>query len=101
MVTSKGESLSALPRLVVAGMIVLFALGNCPVFAQSASLTGTVKDMSGAVLTGAAVTVKNIETGLTRAAQADSSGSYSVQSLPVGHCQVGQFVGVFAAQDNC
>src|SRR5216683_2672370 len=88
MVTSKGESVSALPRLVVAGMIGLFALGNCPLFAQSASLTGTVKDTSGAVLPGAAITVKNLETGLTRAAQADSSGSFSVQSLPVGQYEV-------------
>ena len=78
MVTSKGESVSALPRLVVAGMIGLFALGNCPLFAQSASLTGTVKDTSGAVLPGAAISVKNLETGLTRAVQADAGGSFSI-----------------------
>jgi len=79
------RGLSALPRLVAA-IIALSALGNGLVFAQgsTAALTGTVKDMSGAVLTGAAVTVKHTETGLTRTAQADANGSYSVQSLPVG-----------------
>src|SRR6266849_476808 len=90
METSKGRSLSALPRLAVAGIIGLVALGTYPVFAQnfSASLTGTVKDTSGAVLPGAAVTVKNLETGQTRTAQADSSGSFSVPSLPVGQYEV-------------
>src|SRR5712691_1491408 len=88
METSKGRSLSALPRLAVAGIIGLVALGNGLVFAQSAALTGTVKDTSGAVLPGAAITVKNLETGLTRTAQADSSGSFSVPSLPVGQYEV-------------
>src|SRR6266852_7408805 len=88
METSKGRSLSALPVLAVAGIIGLVTLGTCPVFAQSAALAGTVKDTSGAVLPGAAITVKNLETGLTRTAQADSSGSFSVQSLPVGQYEV-------------
>src|SRR6266849_5861065 len=82
--------LSALPRLAVAGIIGLIALGNGLVFAQGSNgaITGTVKDMSGAVLTGAAVTIKHIETGLTREVQADASGSYSVLSLPVGQYEV-------------
>src|SRR6266853_2109060 len=88
METSKGRSLSALPGLAVAGIIGLVTLGTCPVFAQSAALTGTVKDTSGAVLPGAAITVKHIETGLTRTAQADSSGSFSVVSLPVGQYEI-------------
>jgi hypothetical protein len=90
MVSKTRRDLSALPRLAVAAMLGLIALGNCPVFAQgfSAALTGTVRDVSGAVLAGAAVTVKHIDTGLTRTAQADSSGSFSVQSLPVGQYEV-------------
>ena len=59
-------------------------LGKVP----QASITGTVKDMSGAVLQGAAVTVKHLETGLTRAAEADASGNYNVPSLPVGAYEV-------------
>jgi hypothetical protein len=89
MVNSKGRSLSARARLA-AGVIGLIVLGNCPAFGQgsTATLTGTVKDVSGAVLPGAAVTVKHIDTGLTRAAQADASGSYSIPSLPVGEYEV-------------
>ena len=86
MASNLRRGLSALPKLVAVGIIGLIALGNGLVFGQgfSAALTGTVKDMSGAVLTGATVTVKHVETGLTRAVQADASGSFSVPSLPVG-----------------
>src|SRR5437899_5012390 len=54
----------------------------------TASITGTVKDVSGAVLPGAAVTVKHLETGLMRTAEADTSGNFSVPSLPIGAYEV-------------
>src|SRR4029077_18256354 len=37
---------------------------------------------------GAAITVRHIETGLTRTDQADASGSYSFPSLPVGQYEI-------------
>src|SRR5689334_10910337 len=84
-----GKGLSALARSV-AGVIGLIVLTNCPAFGQgsTATLTGTVKDVSGAVLPGAAVTVKHLETGLARSAQADSGGGFSIPSLPVGEYEV-------------
>ena len=76
--------------IFVAAIIGLVALGGGLVFGQgsTAALTGTVKDMSGAALPGAAVTVKHTETGLTRAVQADASGSFNVPSLPVGQYEL-------------
>src|SRR5712692_2627808 len=73
-----------------AKLIVLIALGTGLVFAQgsTATIMGTVKDVSGAVVQSAAVTVRHLETGLTRVAQADASGSYSVPSLPVGAYEI-------------
>src|SRR5881392_702065 len=67
MASTRGKSLYALPSLV-AGMIGLIVLGNCPVFGQGSTgaILGTVKDVSGAVLPGAAITVKHVDTGLTR-----------------------------------
>jgi hypothetical protein len=77
-------------KMLLAKIIGLVALGNGLIFAQgfTAAITGTVKDMSGAAVEGAAVSVKHIETGLTRTAQADNSGSYSIPSLPVGEYEV-------------
>lgn len=73
-----------------AGLVAWIALGTSLVFAQgsTATIVGEVKDASGAVLDGAAVTVKHLETGLSRAAVTDSNGNYRVPSLPVGAYEV-------------
>src|SRR5437899_2299178 len=54
----------------------------------TASITGVVRDVSGAVVPGAAVTVRHVETGTTRTAQTNEDGNYSVPSLPVGQYEV-------------
>jgi hypothetical protein len=53
-----------------------------------ASITGTVKDASGAGLPEAVVTIKNLETGGERKLFTDDSGRYSAPSIPVGPYQV-------------
>ena len=72
------------------GMIFLAALGNGLVWGQlpTASIIGTAKDSTGAVLPETAITVRHIETGLMRTMQTDSSGNYSIPSLPVGEYEV-------------
>ena len=54
-------------------------------FAQgTADIVGTVTDNSGSLIPGAKVTVKNAQTGLTRALATDGSGNYAATLLPVG-----------------
>ena len=53
-----------------------------------ASVAGTVRDQTGAVLPGASVTITNIETGAKRTAVSDESGRYAVPSIPVGLYQI-------------
>src|SRR5229473_2776435 len=74
----------------IAGFLALIALGSSLVFAQGSTgaITGTVKDVSGAVLQGAAISVKHLETGLTRTAEADANGNFSIPSLPVGAYEI-------------
>src|SRR5260370_25187499 len=86
MVKGKGSSL-ALPRFVASRIaLVSFALASCPGHAQgfAAAISGTVKAASGAAVPGADITAKHLETGLTRAVEADASGNYNLPSLPVG-----------------
>src|SRR5712691_672717 len=73
-----------------AGLLALFALGAGLVSTQcsTATITGTVKDASGAVLPAVLVTAKHLETGLTRTDEADASGNFSIPSLPVGPYEV-------------
>ena len=68
--------------------------GNCdrdtprPAFAQNAQITGSVKDSSGAIIPGATVTARNVDTGLTRTAVTEGSGEYRLPSLPPGRYAV-------------
>src|SRR5712692_9521028 len=48
------------------------------------TILGTVTDPSGAVVSGAKVTVKNVNTGLERTTQTSADGSYAVPELPIG-----------------
>lgn len=49
---------------------------------------GSVVDPSGALVTGAAVAVQSLDTGMERNVTTDSLGEYHVMSLPVGDYQV-------------
>ncbi len=74
-------------------MKILAALGTmlliaASAFAQNAELRGTVSDESGAVLPGVSVTVRNVETGVTRTLVSDASGSFTAPSLLPGPYRV-------------
>ena len=57
--------------------------------AQTASIVGTVKDPSGAVLPGVSITIKNTGTGLTRDTISNETGDYTVPLLPIGAYEIG------------
>src|SRR5213594_626218 len=69
-------------RMVLA-IVVLAAVS---LIAQTfrGTILGTVTDPSGAVVAGAKVTAKNVNTGLERTTQTSADGSYSIPELPIG-----------------
>lgn len=50
----------------------------------SATISGTVKDQTQAVLPGVDIVVKNVDTGLNRSTVTDSSGHFTIPGLPPG-----------------
>ncbi len=73
------------------GLSILLALCVLPALHSqitSATLSGTAKDPTGALVAGARVEAKNLNTGLVRTAVSDSNGEYVLSDLPVGHYQV-------------
>src|SRR5260370_16617454 len=53
-------------------------------FAQTASITGTIKDSSGGLVPQAQITVKNKATNASRNVLTDASGTYRITSLVPG-----------------
>src|SRR5579863_3119226 len=54
----------------------------------SAMLSGTVRDSSGGLVSGAAVQAQNVATGARRSAVTDGEGHYQFSSLTVGQYEI-------------
>ena len=55
---------------------------------STGSLAGTIRDVSGGVIPGAVVTVKNAATGIARSATTDAEGRYRIPNLEPGDYEV-------------
>ena len=85
--TLQGMAVRKFSSLAVAAVALCFSAALLP--AQvTASISGTVADPSGSGVSGAGVTVRSVETGATRATKTDSTGHYTVPSLPLGPQEV-------------
>ncbi len=75
-------------RFCARGMcvIVLVCLAAWPAFAQfeTASVLGTVRDSSNAVVAGVTVTLTNTETGISATSTTDTRGSYEFFTVRIG-----------------
>src|SRR5712691_4950951 len=83
LVTRRLWFLSLLP-----GILMLVASAGSASAQVAASISGRVEDPSGAAVPAATVTVRNVETGLTRTVATDGAGNYRVLSLSVGGYEV-------------
>jgi hypothetical protein len=83
------EGTKKLSTLCLAFVVLLAAV---PAFAQvdysTATLKGIVTDPTGAVISGATVTVANPATGTTKTTKTNSEGSYQIPALPPGSYQL-------------
>ena len=70
--------------VLLAGLWALLAHSPRAQAQVSGSITGRVEDATGAVVSGAKVTVKSVETGATRVVTTDAAGNFDVPSLPIG-----------------
>ena len=55
---------------------------------RTANIAGVVTDNTGGVLPGVEVTVRNVETGITRDLLTDDEGRYQVRNLVLGNYEV-------------
>jgi hypothetical protein len=86
--------------MIIKILLVLGLVGTVTLWSQvvGASLSGTVKDETGAGVPGAAVSVKNIETGAERRLVTDENGRYSAPYIAIGKYQLSAFKEGFNSQ---
>jgi predicted porin len=68
---------------------IVFSLSAFPASAQTgASLSGVVTDQAGAALRDVAVTIRNVDTGVTRTIATDGGGHYQASGLRPGRFEI-------------
>src|ERR1700727_4048282 len=71
-------------------LIIVLLAGSGILGAQvvGGSISGSITDAAGAVVSGASVTIHDLETGSERQIVSNSSGLYSAPSVPIGRYRV-------------
>ena len=89
-------------RPAIAGIFAALVLVTTPLQAQivGGSIGGTITDASGAAIPGAAVVIRNQETGSERHLITSGEGLYSAPSIPVGRYSVSATKDGFATQQR-
>src|SRR5690242_432575 len=67
--------------------LTLFAGCACAQF-DTAAVLGTVRDASGAVISGARITLRNVNTGVTATGKTDAAGNYEFLTVKIGDYRV-------------
>src|SRR5262245_50887422 len=82
------RSLSRRSLVVLYGALILNFIGGWHHIVQAqtntATLSGTVADNSGAIVANASITVSNVATGLKRQTTSNAEGLFTVPLLPPG-----------------
>jgi Carboxypeptidase regulatory-like domain len=79
-----------LALILLAALVVLFAFvsSNSSLAGVGGSISGTATDPSGAVVPGAVVMVRNVDTGVLQNTTTDPKGFYAFAALPIGRYEI-------------
>src|SRR5262245_18416742 len=77
-------------KSVSAAICLIFAVNGSIVFAQTptATVTGQVRDASGAAIPGVRVSARNVQANIERTAVTSESGDYTIPLLNIGEYRV-------------
>lgn len=81
---------ASLPSRALVTLALLLTFSVVPAFSQTSfgRISGTITDPGGAVIPHAAVTIRDLDTQVTRTVTTDNSGFYTATDLPIGNYAV-------------
>jgi hypothetical protein len=79
------KSARRFPTVWFAFIVMLFSANVAAWGQDNATITGTVSDTTGAIVTNAAISITNPSTGQSRKATSNSAGEYRFPNVGVGH----------------
>jgi hypothetical protein len=74
----------AVAQLFFAGLILSLTVTTGRAQTFRGTILGTITDTTGAVVPGATITIRNVNTGLVRTTETQADGSYREPELPIG-----------------
>ncbi len=83
MLSTRNIGLQKIQFIVLALLLALPLAAVAQI--TTATIVGTVSDSNGAILLGAQVTARNVDTGLIRTVSSGEEGTYRIEFLPVGN----------------
>jgi hypothetical protein len=87
--TVNGKSLfSRGAGYAMAGILLLLTTSLAIAQLTTGNISGTVTDQSGGAIPGASVTLRNVETGISRTTTTLANGRYEAPNLPLGNYEV-------------
>ena len=70
------------------GLLMISAAPSCEAQKDAATIAGTIRDVTGAVIPGVSVTARDVEHGTSATVTTNTSGEYVIQPLKVGRYSV-------------
>src|SRR5690349_15880310 len=71
-------------RFAISILLLLMSAGICLFGQDTATISGTVTDQSGASIPGAEVVLVNVATQFTRTVETNGNGQYVAPAIPIG-----------------
>ena len=93
-----GSLLPRMQRLGILSLLLLFLVGSASAQVSTASINGVIRDPTGAVVPGASIVLKNVDTSVERTSTANSAGAYGFVSIPPGNYTIESTAKGFSSQ---
>ena len=97
-VKQSGRLLPGMQMVGILSLLLLLLAGSAIAQVSTASVNGVIRDPTGAVVPGASIVLRNVDTAVERTSTANSTGAYGFVSIPPGNYTIEATAKGFSSQ---